>query len=133
MKKRSQNFIALRELRDDMRILELQDIEDSPTLFAFSRLMELFQEFEVPVECVGNVKISVNENFFESKKLAEEILVAITKYCKNVYTIISDRVQDEEVAKKIFGDFLARNSGLYWYGLIDEEDDSDVDIDNSEW
>ena len=133
MKKRSQNFIALRELRDEMRILELQDIEDNAHLYVFARFMELFQEFEVPVECVGNMNIQVSNEFFESKKLAEEIMVSITKQCKNVYTIILDRVQDEEVAKKILSDFISKNSGLCWFGLIEEEDNSGIDFDGSEW
>lgn len=118
--KRSQNFIALRELRDHIRIAELQDIEDDPSLYAFMRLVELFQEFELPVEHVGKICIRVDASFFESKAFSNEILVSLVQNAKNFYIMILDRVQDKRVASQILGDYLDQNAELDWYDYFSE-------------
>ena len=127
--KRSHNFVALRALRDDIRIAELQDIEDDPSLYAFMRLVELFQEFELPVEHVGKIRIHVDASFFESKAFSNEILVSLVMNAKNFYAMILDRVQDEKVASQIFGDYMDQTAELCWYNYSG----SGLDIDDESW
>lgn len=130
MNERSPNTIALRELRDSIRILELQEPEENPNLFLFLRFLELFQEFHLPVEHVGKLRLNVTEEFFENKKHANEIVVAMVRHFKNGYNLILERVKNEEIASQIFGDWLSvhKYGGILWYSGIEDdfyEDDDD--------
>lgn len=132
MNERSPNTIALREFRDSVRILELQDPEENPNLFLFLRFLELFQEFHLPVEHVGKLRLNVTEEFFEDKKLANEIIVSMVRHFKNGYNLILERVNNEVVASQIFGDWLSvhKYCGILWYDGI--EDDFGFEDDNSD-
>lgn len=116
--KRTQNCIALRELRDEIQVAACQDSDEDPSLFVFVRLMRLFHEYKLPMEHVGKIKVQVDEHFFESKKITFQILDAIAQYCKARYDVILSQVGgDEELASKIFGDYLTYNTTLYWMGF----------------
>ena len=116
--KRTKNFIALRELRDEILTASCMDPEDDPSLFVFVRLMRLFHEYQLPMEHVGKINVQVDEKFFESKKITFQILDAVVKYCRARYDVILSQVGgDEELASKIFGDYLTYNTNLYWMGF----------------
>jgi hypothetical protein len=124
---KSQNFVALRGYRDSMQMLSIQEIEDNPSLFVFMRLVELFQEFDLPVEQAGKIDVQVGNDFFEDKKMANDIILAYVKYCEHIYTMLCERVKDKEKVSQIFGDFVG-SYGLYWYGVPEispEEFDED--------
>ena len=126
---KSKNYLALRQYRDTLDNMAAQDVNDNPSLFIFMRLVELFQEFDLPVEHVGKIHVGVGLGFFESKKLALDIVDSYVQYCANIYHIILERVNDKEKASQIFGDFIDNNCALHWYECVESSQEPQEPLD----
>lgn len=116
------NVVALRELRDQIHIQSLKDVDEDPNTMVFCRLLELFQEFELPVEVIGAIYIDVHPAFFENNKFAFDIMLYIVQDCKRIYDLICERVQDEDKCLQIFKDYVNRNISLTWYNCCINDD-----------
>jgi len=134
--KRSPNVIALRQYRDALHMASLQEVDADPVLFVMSRLIQLFLEFDLPVEVVGAIEINIDSSFFENKKFADEILYYFVQNCKKLYDMIYNHVwtgyedhvdEAKKIAATIFGDFLAQGPCIEWGWDYDYEEDSDDD------
>ena len=130
MGKKSENYNQLRQLRDWSVYLLCQEPEENPSLFVFNRFIQLFQEFDLPVQHVGKIDVTVDASFFESKQFANDILYNMVEYFRKIYDMILENVGgNKEVADQIFGDYLDVNiDGLEWVN-----DNSSSSIDNDQW
>jgi hypothetical protein len=86
-------------------------IAEQPKFRVLSKLADEFRKYELPIKCIGKVKIDVNEEFFEDEAEAQKFIENMAFTFNNIYKALQEEFGED--AKYIFSDMASEFSIKY--------------------